>query len=155
MNKLSWLLCGAGLLLIGALLLTGCKVHENESKDSDDIDGGVVVRKSGDDAPKVIESTEITEFRCVTSLLTVLDSMELGKRVYTMEAVRQGETVSCRYEWYGEGGSDQRTFETDVSFLDSLHDFPPIIRRLIRAYTPFYHYNSSNPRSQMLRRKGT
>ena len=74
---MKWLFCGAGVVLLAALLLTGYK--KLGARSTDDVDGGVVKRCSGDDAPKVIESAEIVEFHCVVSLIAAAEPGELDK----------------------------------------------------------------------------
>jgi len=117
-NFLKWMLIASGAVIAAAALITGCRMKKQHISD-DCIDGGVVKYSSGDDAPKVIESTEISRFCCEISLLAVSDPGDLGNCVYTFEAERKDERVLCRYEWYGSD-SGKHTFETDPSILDDL-----------------------------------
>lgn len=116
---MKWLFCGAGIVLLAALCLAGCtKLRGNTQYGA--MEGGIVTRNDGNDAPKEIESTEITEFRCTISLLAAADPGIFGHRVYRLEAKRDNGTVHCTYDWYDRITSDKVTFETDVSFLDIL-----------------------------------
>lgn len=140
---MKWLFCGTGIVLLVALFLAGCNKLRGDT--SDDIDGGVVTRRSGDDAPKVIESTDIRSFSCVISLLAAWEPGELGNHVYIFEAERKEEMVVCTYQWYGRGtgGSDKITFEADGSFLESLQKI--VSEYDLAQYNGFYHSVSGLP----------
>ena len=55
------------LILLMTMGFSGCGLH---GRNTDDIDGGVVTNNSGDDSPKVIESTEIISYDCEFSFIS-------------------------------------------------------------------------------------
>jgi len=143
-KNMKWFLCGAGILLLAALVLAGCGRLRGEET-VDEVDGGVVKNQSGDDAPKVIESTEIIRFRCESSLIAAGDPGELGNYVYTFEAEQKDGTVFCTWERYGripEGG-EKHSFETDTAFLDALQKIAAGYD--LAQYNGFYHSVSGLP----------
>ena len=144
MKNMKWFFCGAGILLLTALVLAGCgKTRGEETADAED--GGVVNSQSGDDAPKEIGSTEISRFRCESSQIAVADPGELGNYVYTFEAERKDGTVFCTWERYGRGpeGGEKHSFETDGAFLDALQKI--VAGYDLAQYNGFYHSVSGLP----------
>ena len=96
----------------------GCRPHS-----TDDIDGGVVTRNSGEDSPKVIESTEIISFVCELSFIaTVFDEEnELEGKVYKMSAVLEDNTVKVKIDWRDRSGDGNTSeFEANISFMTKL-----------------------------------
>lgn len=142
MKTMKWIFCGAGIVLLAALLMAGCSKLRGNTQHGD-IDGGVVTSDDGADAPKVIESAEITEFCCEISLLSAAAPGDLGYRVYTLEARRENKTVHCTYNWYGSGDSDKITFETDISFLEDLQKI--VSEYDLAKHNGFYHSVSGLP----------
>ena len=77
MKRLLWSI-GATVAVVG---ITACikavlKAHRDTIPE-ECVDGGVRRYNSGEDAPKVINSTEITEFRCTFSLFAAAEPNEL------------------------------------------------------------------------------
>ena len=108
------------LILLMSMGFCGCELHW---RNTDDIDGGVVTRNSGEDSPKVIESTQIISFDCEFSFLaTVFDEeSELAGKVYKMSAVQKDDQVNVNINWHDRAGNgNQSEFETDSSFLVQL-----------------------------------
>ena len=92
-------------------------------RESYDIDGGVKTYNSGEDSPKVIESTEIVSFECEFSLIAAVleEESELSGRIYTLDAEPDGGTVKCKIDWYGrESSSVPREFMADASFMKKI-----------------------------------
>ena len=62
------------LILLMTMGFSGCGLPR---RNTDDIDGGVVTRNSGDDSPKIIESTEIISFDCEFSFISAVFDEEI------------------------------------------------------------------------------
>ena len=108
------------IILLMAMGFSGCKMYS-----TDDIDGGVVTRNSGEDSPKVIESTDIISFNCELSFIaTVFDEEnELEGKVYKMSAALEDGTVKAKIDWHDRSGNgDKAEFEADVSFMSKLQE---------------------------------
>jgi len=108
------------IILIMTMGFSGCGLSVRET---DDIDGGVKTYNSGEDSPKVIESTEIVSFECEFSLLAAVleEESELSGRIYTLDAELDKEAVKCRIDCYGrESSSVTREFSADASFMKNL-----------------------------------
>lgn len=80
-------------------------------------DGGTTNR-TDPNAPKVIESTEITSFTCIFSTLDLAEETELGNCKYMLEASVKDKIVIGKYTRYGE--TEDRNFETDSYFMIEL-----------------------------------
>ena len=74
-------------------------------------------------APKVIESTEIVEFHCEFSTLTLVGAEKLRRGVYSLDAVSGENAVSGNYSLRipGEEGEHIR-FTAEPSFLEALQE---------------------------------
>lgn len=110
------------LILLMSMGFCGCGLHW---RNTDDIDGGVVTRNSGEDSPKVIESTEIISFDCEFSYISAVfdEENELTGKVYKLSAVMGDNIVRAKIDWRGRDGSgDKSEFETDSSFMAKLQD---------------------------------
>ena len=108
------------LILFMTMGFSGCGLPVRET---DDLDGGVKTYNSGDDSPKVVESTKIVSFKCEFSLLAAVleEESELNGRIYTLDAELDDETVKCKIDCYGrESSSVPREFTADVSFMKKL-----------------------------------
>lgn len=106
------------LILLLSIGFSGCKPHS-----SDDIDGGVVTRNSGEDAPKIIDSDEIISFDCEFSFIsTVFDEeSELEGKVYKMSAALEDNTVKVKIDLRDRSrGGEISEFNTDISFMAKL-----------------------------------
>ena len=92
-------------------------------RNTDDIDGGVVTRNSGDDSPKVIESTEIISYGSEFSFISSFFDEESGLagKVYKLSAVMEDDTVKAKFDWHDRAGNgDKYEFQTDSSFMTKL-----------------------------------
>ncbi len=110
------------LILFMTIGFSGCGLPVRET---DDIDGGVKTYNSGEDSPKVVESTEIVSFKCEFSLLAAVseEESELDGKIYTLDAEQDNGTVKCKIDWYGrEDSRVPREFSADASFMTSLHE---------------------------------
>ena len=108
------------IILLMSMGFSGCGLPARET---DDIDGGVKTYNSGEDSPKVIESTEIISFNCEFSLLAAIldEESELDGRVYTLNAVCENEAVTCKIKWYDRfGDGEEYEFTADASFMKEL-----------------------------------
>lgn len=94
-------------------------------RNTDDIDGGVKTYNSGEDSPKVIESTEMVSFECELSLIAVVfeEESELSGRIYNLSAVLEDATVKSKIKWRDrESAGEEHDFTTDASFMTSLQE---------------------------------
>lgn len=143
MSKLHWLLLGLG---ITAAAVAGCIAAaccRRSARNSDDIDGGVVKRYWAD-APKVIESTEITEFHGEISLLASCETDGLGHRVYRLDAVVRDCEVLVKYGWYDrQGKSDKAEYKADADFMVRLQEI--VAAYDFAQYNGYYHTVSGLP----------
>ena len=108
------------LILLMSIGFSGCNPPS-----ADDIAGGGVTYDSGEDSPKVIESTEIISFDCEISFIsTVFDEEnELEGKVYKMSAIPEDNTVKAKIDWHDRAGDgDTIEFETDSSFMAKLQE---------------------------------
>ena len=108
------------LILLMTMGFSGCGLPR---RNTDDIDGGVVTRNSGDDSPKVIESTEIisygSEFSFISSFFD--EESKLAGKVYKLSAVMEDDTVKAKFDWHDRAGNgDKYEFQTDSSFMTKL-----------------------------------
>lgn len=123
MKRLLWSI-GAAAAVVG---ITACikavlKAHRDTIPE-ECVDGGVRRYNSGEDAPKVINSTEITEFRCTFSLFAAAEPNELGNGLYELEAVLSNGTVSCSIKSRKRIKAEaDRYFEADISFMEKLQE---------------------------------
>ena len=86
-------------------------------RNTDNIDGGVVTRNSGEDSPKVIKSTDVISFNCELSFIaTVFDEEnELEGKVYKMSAALEDGTIKAKIDWHDRSGNgDKAEFEADA-----------------------------------------
>ena len=129
------------LILLVTIGFSGCKPYS-----TDDIDGGVVTNNSGDDSPKVIESTEIISYDCEFSFIsTVFDEEnELTGKVYKLTAVLEDNTVKAKIDWRGrDGNGDKSEFETDSSFMTKLQEI--VSKYDLAKHNGYTHHVSGLP----------
>ena len=120
-------------LLLALSMLTGCSLLENlhlpfdipflqtqPQAPEEPICGGVT-DNTDPDAPKQIDSTELTRFYCYFSTTTFVEPGALGRRTFTMSAELQNGAVQGSLHVEGEGGME-REFTADASFMDELQD---------------------------------
>lgn len=110
------------LILLMSMGFCGCGLRW---RNTDDIDGGVVTRNSGDDSPKVIESTEIISFEFEVSLYNIVveEESELVGRNYKLSAVLEDGAVKSKIKWRDRvGAGEEGDFAADISFMTSLHE---------------------------------
>ena len=108
------------IILLMIMGFSGCGLPVRET---DDIDGGVKTYNSGENSPKIIESSEIVSFECEFSLIAAVleEESELSGRIYTLDAKQDNGTVKCKIDWYGrEDSSVPREFSADISFMKNL-----------------------------------
>lgn len=109
-----------GILMLCTMLFGGCRAD----KDTDDIDGGVVHNETELDAPKIIESEEITNFECEISFIAMAfdEESELCGRVYNIGAVLNDDgVVYVKSKWRDRAGSSETNeYESDISFMKEL-----------------------------------
>ena len=110
------------IILLMTIGFSGCGLSR---RNTDDIDGGVKTYNSGENSPKVIESTEIVSFKCEFSLLAAVleEESELTGRIYSLDAELDDGTVKCKIDCYGrESSSVPKEFTADASFMTSLQE---------------------------------
>ena len=143
MIKLNWILLGLG---ITAAAVAGCITAaccRRSAQSNDDIDGGVVKRHWAD-APKVIESTEITEFHGEISLFASYETDGLGHRVYRLGAVVRDGEVLVTYDWHDrQGKSDKAEYKADTDFMSRLQEI--VAAHDFAQYNGYYHTVSGLP----------
>ena len=142
---MKWIYAVSGTVL-AALALTGgiaAFLRRRRSKNTDDIDGGVV-KRYWSDAPKVIESGEIVSFHCEISLIAACDVDELGHRVYNLDAELKDGDVLVKYDWYERGGeSDKAEYKADADFAVRLQEI--VSEYDFASQNGYYHSVSGLP----------
>lgn len=108
------------IILLMTMGFCGCGLSR---RNTDHIDGGVKTYNSGEDSPKVIESTEIISFEFEVSLYNIVveEESELAGKVYKLSAVLEDDTVKAKFDWHDRAGNgDKYEFQTDSSFMTKL-----------------------------------
>lgn len=127
--------------LIFVCFLSGCRKAFHDYPDN--IDGGVVKRYTDPNAPKVIESTEITEFDCTISMITSVEEEYSGK-VFNFKAFISNEKVSGKYSCRQRcGESFDVDFEAEKSFMESLYGI--VSKYNFASHNGYYHSVSGLP----------
>ena len=131
------------LILLMSMGFCGCGLHW---RNTDDIDGGVVTRNSGDDSPKVIESTEIisydSEFSFISSFFD--EESELAGKVYKMNAVLDNDKVKVKIDLHDRNGAGNKAeFETDSSFMAKLQEI--VSKYDLAKHNGYTHHVSGLP----------
>lgn len=115
MKRMIWLIL---IALTVVVFLVGCR--KNAEHDTDNIDGGVRIDTSYD-APKEIQSTEITFFYCEFSNLTMMNKDTfLKNRVYQLKAVLKDDKVQGSYQTYVSGEKWEESFEVETEFMNAV-----------------------------------
>ena len=94
-------------------------------RNTDNIDGGVKTYNSGEDSPKVIESTETVSFECEFSLIAAVleEESELDGRNYKLSAVLEDGAVKSKIKWRDRAGAgEEHDFTADASFMTNLQE---------------------------------
>lgn len=110
------------IIMLITMGLCGCGVFR---RDTDHIDGGVKTYNSGEDSPKVIESTEIISFEFEVSLYNIVleEDSELVGRNYKLSAVLEDGAVKSKIKWRDRTGyGEEHDFTADTSFMTSLQE---------------------------------
>ena len=109
------------LILLMTMGFSGCGLFR---RNTDNIDGGVKTYNSGEDSPKVIESTEIISFEFEVSLYNiVVEESELVGRNYKLSAVLEDGAVKSKIKWRDRvGAGEEGDFTADISFMTSLQE---------------------------------
>jgi len=131
------------IILLMSIGFSGCGFPR---RNTDNIDGGVVTRNSGEDSPKVIESKDIISFNSEFSFIsTVFDEeSELEGKVYKMSAVLADNTVKGKINWRGRNGTgDIAEFETDSSFMAKLQEI--VSKYDLAKHNGYIHHVSGLP----------
>ena len=142
---MKWLFIGLGCALAAAAVGGGIRAvyQKNFEKNTDPIDGGVVKRYWAD-VPKVIESQEITSFRCEISLLAACDADEIGHRVYKLDAAVEDGEVLVTYDWRDRSGeSDKAEYKADADFMVRLQEI--VTTYDFAKHNGYYHTVSGLP----------
>jgi len=109
------------IILLMTIGLGGCGTPIPETAE----DGGVKRFDSGENATKMISSTEIINFSCEFSIITAVleEESELDGRVYNLSAVLENETVNCKVKWHDRfGDGENKEFTADASFMTKLQE---------------------------------
>ena len=109
------------IILLMTMGFCGCGLFR---RNTDNIDGGVKTYNSGEDSPKVIESTEIISFKFEVSLYNiVVEESELVGRKYKLSAVLEDGTVKSKIKWRDRAGAgEEHDFTADASFMTNLQE---------------------------------
>lgn len=111
-----------GIILLMTMGFCGCGLSQ---RNTDNIDGGVKTYNSGEDSPKIVESTEIIRFEFETSLYNIVveGESELIGRNYKLSAVLEGGVVKSKIKWRDRAGAgEEYDFTADASFMTSLQE---------------------------------
>ena len=119
---MKWLFFSLGLVAAAAgIVVSGKWYQEHRLTEPEPApDGGLQHYQSGDDAPKVIKSTEIIAFTCTISLLANAEPGELENRVYELSAAVKDGIVSGELAWYDRINSAKHPFTAELSFMEEL-----------------------------------
>ena len=131
------------LILLMTMGFSGCGLP---GRNTDDIDGGVVTNNSGDDSPKVIESTEIISYDCEFSFISAVfdEENEFVGKVYKLTAVLEDNTVKAKIDWRGRDGNGEISeFETDSSFMTKLQEI--VSKYDLAKHNGYTHHVSGLP----------
>ena len=131
------------IILLMTMGFCGCGLFR---RNTDNIDGGVVTRNSGDDSPKVIESNEIisydSEFSFISSFFD--EESELAGKVYKLSAVLKDDTVKVKFDWHDrDGNGDKYEFQTDSSFMTKLQEI--VSKYDLAKHNGYIHHVSGLP----------
>ena len=109
------------IILLMTMGFCGCGLSR---RNTDDIDGGVKTYNSGENSPKVIESTEIISFEFEVSLYNiVVEESELVGRNYKLSAVLEDGAVKSKIKWRDRAGAgEEHDFTADASFMTNLQE---------------------------------
>ena len=110
------------IILLMTMGFCGCGLSR---RNTDHIDGGVKTYNSGEDSPKVIESTEIISFEFEVSLYNIVleEESELVGRNYKLSAVLEDGAVKFKIKWRDRAGAgEEGDFTADISFMTSLQE---------------------------------
>ena len=110
------------IILLMTMGFCGCGLFR---RNTDNIDGGVKTYNSGEDSPKVIESTEIINFEFEVSLYNIVveEERELVGRNYKLSAVLEDGAVKSKIQWRDRAGAgEEGDFTADTSFMTSLQE---------------------------------
>ncbi len=137
----------AGAAVLAGAALAGWAYARKKaelSRDTDCIDGGVVTHNAGENAPKVIESTEITDFSCEISLIAHLDVCGLENSIYKLEAALKDGTVTGSIERKDRNGHhEDLRVEAKAPFMQDLQSI--VAKYDLAQYNGFYHHVSGLP----------
>ncbi len=128
------------------LMAMGFSGYGFPQRNTDNIDGGVVTRNSGEDSPKVIESTDIISFHCELSFIATVFDEENGLegKVYKMSAALEDGTVKAKIDWHDRSGNgDKAEFEADVSFMSKLQEI--VSKYDLAKHNGYTHHVSGLP----------
>ena len=110
------------IILLMTIGFSGCGLPARET---DDIDGGVKTYNSGENSPKVVDSTEIISFEFEVSLYNIVveEESELVGRNYKLNAVLEDGAVKSKIKWRDRAGAgEEHDFTADASFMTNLQE---------------------------------
>ena len=107
------------ITLILGILFGVCGCSNNNDTDTDEIDGGVITDATDAEAPKTVDSEEISEFYCNFCYITVVGDEIIPAGFYELSAKLSGENVSCEFDYYGND-EEYKAFTSDKDFLKKL-----------------------------------
>lgn len=145
MKRMIYIISGIVAVAVATLMvvcfITGCKKCNPDYPDN--IDGGVVKSYTDPDAPKVIESTEITKFDFTVSMISSTDK-EFSGRVFDFKAYLSDKKVSGKYSYrQRDGESCDYEFEAEKSFMESLYGI--VSKYDFASHNGYYHSVSGLP----------
>jgi len=143
------LLLGAGAVLFAVGAVIGYRLLRETPRSMEDAepDGGVTQAKGGTDAQKTIQSTDITDFDFLFSLLSVMEedlpredsrNFALKNAVYSAKASLVDGKVQGWFRFhdrFGEG--DEKSFEADPSFMVLLQEI--VLKHQFALYNGHFH----------------
>jgi len=110
------------IILLMTMGFCGCGLSR---RNTDDIDGGVKTYNSGEESPKVVDSTEIISFEFEVSLYNIVveEESELVGRNYKLNAVLEDGAVKSKIKWCDRvGAGEEHDFTADASFMTNLQE---------------------------------
>ena len=108
------------IILLMTMGFCGCGLFR---RNTDNIDGGVKTYNSGENSPKVVDSTKIISFEFEVSLYNIVveEESELVGRNYKLNAVLEDGAVKSEIKWRDRAGAgEEHDFTADASFMTSL-----------------------------------
>ena len=145
---MKWITLGLGVVSFAVCAVLGYRFLSRSPKspliDSDNIDGGVVHHSSGENSPKEIYSTEITEFDCEFSLLACVDLTDFERAKYRLNVSLKDGVAVGYIKWHNRyNPTTEYKFEANPSFMVELQEI--VSKYDFAQYNGYSHFVSGLP----------